>query len=136
VVNLEKAGRRVVALDKGLTPSHTVGRARSRWLSTLQCVGGRTVGGRRHVVEGICGVQRGIKTGGASLTACMAVAKMGGDVKVDGGGSLEDLRVEMKTVDGGQGVDAFIVPSEDPHMVCCCCCGRNTTWSMNEWMNQ
>lgn len=30
---------------------------------------------------------------------------------------LVDLRKAMQEADGGQGVDAFIVPSEDPHMV-------------------
>jgi hypothetical protein len=30
---------------------------------------------------------------------------------------LVDLRKAMQEADGGQGVDAFVVPSEDPHMV-------------------
>jgi hypothetical protein len=30
---------------------------------------------------------------------------------------VEALRAEMRVADGGQGIDAYIIPSEDPHMV-------------------
>jgi hypothetical protein len=33
---------------------------------------------------------------------------------------LESMRAIMKNLENGKGVDAFIVPSEDPHMVCVC----------------
>ena len=36
----------------------------------------------------------------------------GADYKVD------QLRKEMAAADGGKGVHAYIIPSEDPHMVC------------------
>ena len=31
---------------------------------------------------------------------------------------LEELRSKMAAADGGKGVHAYIIPNEDPHMVC------------------
>lgn len=55
---------------------------------------------------------------------------MGTSSEVNGNGAatagkdlkLEALRQLMREADGGRGVDAYIVPTEDPHMVCLSLC--------------
>lgn len=49
-----------------------------------------------------------------SLAEAMPADKSG----LDPATKLVKLREQMAAADGGAGVDAFIVPSEDPHMVC------------------
>jgi len=88
------------------------------------------------VLQGFCGRQStgivpisGIGKGGnqrvcvVNATRTMAQAANGVNaasaVAVDA--KLQSMRTIMKNLENGKGVDAFIVPSEDPHMVCVCC---------------
>ena len=47
----------------------------------------------------------------------MVVSKGGAKAGVPMDVKLVALRQQMAAADGGAGVDAYIIPSEDPHMV-------------------
>lgn len=47
----------------------------------------------------------------------MVVSKGGAKAGIPMDAKLVALRQQMAAADGGAGVDAYIIPSEDPHMV-------------------
>ena len=47
----------------------------------------------------------------------MVVSKSSAKARIPADSRLVALRQAMAAADGGAGVDAYIIPSEDPHMV-------------------